>query len=71
MSEETFYIRNVIDKETIQEIEKILNQVNGMERVLIDTDDGEVKVEFYGDKVMIEEVNRILEEHRYQVERKD
>ncbi|MGM8215580.1 heavy-metal-associated domain-containing protein [Bacillaceae bacterium W0354] len=46
MAQGTVYIREAIEEKTIQEIEHILNALEGIERVLVDTDDGEVKIEF-------------------------
>lgn len=46
MSEQTIYIKEATSKPGIVKVEDLLNQLHGIERVLIDTDDGEVRVEF-------------------------
>jgi copper chaperone CopZ len=46
MSEQTIYIKEATSKPGIVKVEDILNQLHGIERVLVDTDDGEVRVEF-------------------------
>ena len=44
--EETIFIKQATSEKPIQAIEQCLHELNGVERVLIDTDDGEVKIEF-------------------------
>jgi copper chaperone CopZ len=46
MSEQTIFIKEATSEPEIIKVEEILNQLSGIERVLIDTDDGEVKIEF-------------------------
>ena len=44
--EETIFIKQATSEKPIQAIEQCLHELNGIERVLIDTDDGEVKIEY-------------------------
>ncbi|WP_077623269.1 heavy-metal-associated domain-containing protein [Sediminibacillus massiliensis] len=67
MSEGTFYVKEEVDQNSIQEIESTLNQIDGVERVLIDTSDGEVIVEFDNEKVTAEQITKTLEQHQYHV----
>ncbi|MBS4171668.1 heavy-metal-associated domain-containing protein [Bacillus sp. FJAT-49736] len=46
MTQETFIINKATSEESVQEIEQALSQLRGVERVLMDIDDGEVKIEF-------------------------
>ncbi|MRH41436.1 hypothetical protein GH741_01955 [Aquibacillus halophilus] len=65
MAEKTIYVREAVDGKPIQEIENILNQMNGIERVLIDTDDGEVKIEFDEEKVSTDQIISALKQHEF------
>ncbi|WP_449536472.1 heavy-metal-associated domain-containing protein [Ferdinandcohnia sp. Marseille-Q9671] len=67
MGEATIYIKEVINHNEIQQIEQLINQMSGIERVLIDTNDGEVKIEFDDQKVSIEGILSTLKQHNYQV----
>lgn len=46
MAETSFYVQGATKSEPIQQIEHLLHGLEGIERVLIDTEDGEVKVEY-------------------------
>ena len=46
MAEATVFVKEAIEPGAIQLIETFLNQLEGIERVFIDTADGEVIVEF-------------------------
>ncbi|WP_112180257.1 hypothetical protein [Paraliobacillus zengyii] len=65
MAEVTIFVKEAVDGKPIQEIESILTQMDGMERVLIDTSDGEVKVQFNEEKVTAEQIATTLREHNY------
>ncbi|MBC5637417.1 hypothetical protein H8S33_11430 [Ornithinibacillus sp. BX22] len=63
MSEQTLYIKEAITKRGIDKVEQILNQLHGVERVLVDTSDGEVKVEFDDKAISKERIVMTLVEH--------
>ncbi|WP_339215606.1 hypothetical protein [Ornithinibacillus sp. FSL M8-0202] len=63
MSEQTFYIKEAISKQGIDKVEQILNPLHGVERVLVDTSDGEVKVEFDDKVISKERIVMTLVEH--------
>lgn len=41
MAETTIFVKEATTDSIIQQIEQLLNQIDGVERVLIDTEDGE------------------------------
>lgn len=67
MSEQTLYIKEAITKQGIDKVEQILNQLNGVERVLVDTSDGEVKVEFDDKAISKERIVMTLVEHDFTI----
>ncbi len=68
MTEETLFINEATSSEPIQQIERFLHELNGVERVLIDTDDGEVKIQFDENKVSRERIIITLKEHDFTIE---
>ena len=46
MDELTLYVEVANDSESIQQLESLLMKMNGLERALVDTDDGEVKITY-------------------------
>ncbi|WP_077618449.1 hypothetical protein [Bacillus sinesaloumensis] len=67
MSEATIFIKEATNEKDIQEVEYLINQLEGVERVLIDTVDGEVKVEFDDQVVSKEDILSILKDNHYQI----
>ncbi|MDC3416583.1 cation transporter [Aquibacillus salsiterrae] len=67
MANGTVYIRQATDKHTIQHVESILHSLRGMERVLVDTDDGEVKIEYNADITTKEEIVDLLKKNNFDV----
>lgn len=67
MSEATILIKEATNAKQIQEVEYLINQLEGVERVLIDTADGEVKVEFDDQVVSKEDILSILKDNHYQI----
>ncbi|HLT55265.1 MAG TPA: hypothetical protein VK057_04095 [Bacillota bacterium] len=65
MAETTIFVKEATTDSIIQQIEQLLNQIDGVERVLIDTEDGEVKLEFDMDKITEEEIASMLMEQNY------
>ena len=63
MAEETIYVSGATSGQPIQQIEQVLNQLDGIERVLVDTADGEVKVEFDEKKISRERIFITLQQH--------
>ena len=54
MAKISIVINEEISEHSIQEVELLLSQLDGIERALLDTTDGEVKIEF-DDKIISKE----------------
>lgn len=65
MAEETIFVNDATSEKPIQEIERLLHQLDGIERVLLDTSDGEMKVEFDDEKISIEQIVNTLKQHNF------
>ncbi|WP_085991547.1 heavy-metal-associated domain-containing protein [Oceanobacillus senegalensis] len=65
MTEVTFFVKEATTEPEIQQIEQLLNEYDGMERVLIDTDDGELKIEFDENIITEEQIATALIEQNY------
>lgn len=68
MTEETIFIKEATSEETIQAIEQFLHELNGVERVLIDTDDGEVKIEYDEKVISKERIMITLNQHDFTIQ---
>ncbi|WP_338469478.1 hypothetical protein R4Z10_11655 [Niallia sp. XMNu-256] len=67
MTEETIFINEATSGETIQQIEQFLHELNGVERVLIDTADGEVKIQYDEKKISKERIISTLTQHNFTI----
>lgn len=65
MAEETIFVKEATSSQPIQQIEHLLNEMVGIERVLIDTDDGEVKVQFDDKKISKERIVLAIQQHNF------
>lgn len=65
MAEVTFFVKEATTGEIIQQIEQLLNEYDGMERVLIDTDDGEIKIHYKENIISEEQIATALMENNY------
>lgn len=65
MAEVTFFVKEATTDEIIQQIEQLLNEYDGMERVLIDTDDGEIKIHYESNIITEEQIATALMENNY------
>ncbi|MFD2759611.1 heavy-metal-associated domain-containing protein [Lentibacillus juripiscarius] len=63
MAEITIYANEATSGEPIQQIEQALHQLDGIERVLADTDDGELKIEFDEEKISGKRIVGTLQEY--------
>ena len=66
--EETIFIKQATSEEPIQAIEQCLHELNGVERVLIDTDDGEVKIEYDEQMISRERIMITLNQHDFTIQ---
>jgi copper chaperone CopZ len=67
MNEQTIFVKEATTESGIWEVERILNQLNGIERVLVDTDDGEVKIEFDDKLISKEQIVTTLVDHDFTI----
>lgn len=65
MSEVTISIKEATEGPQIQEIESILNQFDGVDRVLIDTEDGDIKIEFDNKIISKERIAITLQQYDF------
>lgn len=66
MAKETIIIQAAKTEQSIQQIEFLLNQLKGIERVLIDTTDGEVNVEYNEKFISKEQITDVLKKNHFQ-----
>ena len=66
--EETIFIKEATSEEPIQAIERCLHELNGVERVLIDTDDGEVRIEYDEKVISRERIMITLNQHDFTIQ---
>lgn len=59
----TIYVKEATSGGAIQTVESLLLQSEGIERAIVDTDDGEIKVEFDHNKISHQQIITMLEEH--------
>jgi hypothetical protein len=69
MAEETIFIQNATSDTPIQQIQQLLKGKDGIERVLIDTDDGEMKIEFDEKKISLRSIYSLLKENNFDIQR--
>lgn len=65
MAELTIFVNE--KGEGLQQIEQTLNQLDGIERVLGDTDDGELKIAFDDGKISGNRIISILHDHDFYI----
>ncbi|MFL6554769.1 MAG: heavy-metal-associated domain-containing protein [Bacillus sp. (in: firmicutes)] len=63
MANMTIYVKEAVNEQPIQTLETILVQMDGVERALVDIEDGEVKIEYNENQVSQENIRaRILQQ---------
>lgn len=65
MGEITFFVKEATTEPNIRNIEELLRHYDGLERVLIDTSDGEIKIEYNDKKITDEQIATALMEENY------
>ncbi|MFD2046513.1 hypothetical protein ACFSTA_19420 [Ornithinibacillus salinisoli] len=63
----TLFVEDATSDPKIQEIEGILNESRGIDRVLIDTDDGEIKIEYNEEQISPKHIILMLQERDYNI----
>mgnify|MGYP001088016932 CR=1 FL=1 len=59
----TIYVKDAVNERPIQSLESILSQMDGIERALVDTEDGEVKIEYNETQVSPEKIKETVLQH--------
>ncbi len=68
MRKMTMYVQEAKSERPIHELEELLLKEPGVERALIDVEDGEVKVELDETKIKESQIIRLVEESGFHVE---
>ena len=59
----TIYVKEAINEQPIQTLETILLQIDGVERALVDMEDGEVKITYNESQVAQEKIKTRIQQH--------
>jgi copper chaperone CopZ len=59
----TIYVKEAVNEQPIQSLESVLSQMDGIERALVDTADGEVKIEYNETQVSPEKIRETVLQH--------
>lgn len=59
----TIYVKEAVNEQPIQTLETFLVQMDGIERALVDIEDGEVKIEFDENLVSQEKIKKRIQQH--------
>jgi copper chaperone CopZ len=68
MAEATIFVNEATSEQPIQKVEHLLIQLDGIERALVDTADGEVKIAFDDKKISRERILIVMKEHGYHIQ---
>ena len=68
MANLTIYVRDAVNEKPIQSLESVLTQIDGIERALVDTGDGEVKIEYNETQVSPEKIKETVLQHGLQLQ---
>jgi copper chaperone CopZ len=63
MADMTIFIKEATSEQPIQTIESLLTQMNGVERALVDVEDGEVKITYNENQVTQEKIKNRIQDH--------
>ncbi|WHY83648.1 heavy-metal-associated domain-containing protein [Siminovitchia fortis] len=63
----TIYVDVANNKQAIEKLEQILLQLNGVERALVDPDDGEVKISYSETKLQHEAILSTLSRNGFDI----
>ncbi|MCP8970065.1 heavy-metal-associated domain-containing protein [Ectobacillus ponti] len=68
MAEATLHVTDANSAESIQALEGILKDLHGVERALVDTSDGEVKIQYDDTLVSQERIVITLQQHGFHLQ---
>ncbi|MDQ0243481.1 copper chaperone CopZ [Bacillus fengqiuensis] len=63
MADTTIRVKEATTDQAIQTLESILVQMDGIERALVDMEDGEVKIEYDENQVKHEQIMNKIQQH--------
>ncbi|WP_026583720.1 heavy-metal-associated domain-containing protein [Bacillus sp. J33] len=63
MEDITFFIKEAVSEQPIQTLETILMGMEGIERALVDIEDGEVKITFDASQIAQEQIQNRIRQH--------
>ncbi|AZV43901.1 metal ABC transporter ATPase [Peribacillus asahii] len=63
MQDMTIYVKEAVNEQPIQTLETILVQMNGIERALVDIEDGEVKITYNETQINQEKIKQRIQQH--------
>jgi cation transport ATPase len=63
----TLYVKEATERGSIQDLENILLKMNGVERALVDTEDGEVKITYNANQISRQELEENIHQKGYHV----
>ncbi|MEC2057741.1 heavy-metal-associated domain-containing protein [Peribacillus psychrosaccharolyticus] len=64
----TMYVKEATSDGPIQNIQAILQQTEGIERAMIDVDDGEIKIEYHPEKISPQLITVLIEQNGLHVQ---
>lgn len=67
MENSTIYVKEATNEQTIHTLENLLNSMDGLERALVDVDDGEVKVTYETDQINLAQIKNTIRVHGLEV----
>lgn len=63
MEDMTLYVKEATNEKPVQTLETILSQMDGVERALVDMQDGEVKITYNAAQIDEEKIKRRIQQH--------
>lgn len=70
MSYHTIFVEEAKNRSDVQHIESFLSTIPGIERALLDMDDGEIKIEYQNHPEMYQNIVDSLESQGYHIRQK-
>lgn len=67
MAETTFFVKEAISAGPVQTLEEMLTEMDGIERALVDVEDGAVKIQFDETKISEERIAITLGQHGFHI----
>jgi copper chaperone CopZ len=65
----TIYVQEATSEGPIQSLQLLLQEINGVERAIVDVDDGEIKIDYDATMLSPFEIITLIEQHGLTVSR--